>query len=219
VPPEGSPGAEPASESPGMHTTPDSKGVNGRREQLRLIVHGDDFGLAAAVNEGITQAHRHGILTSTSLIACGAAFDHAVSWSRETPSLDVGVHLTLVEEEPLQPPSSIPTLVTDSGRLHRNAWTFTRRYVTGQISLREVRLELDAQIRRVTEAGITPSHLDSHQHLHALPGIMRIVVELARRHQIAAVRLPRERLPAVPDLGPAGWLPFACAAPQPSAPL
>lgn len=178
--------------------------MTGQRRELRLIVHGDDFGLSAPVNRGIVEAHRDGILTSTSVIACGAAFDHAISELRSTPTLDVGVHLTLVEERPLRDPARIPTLVTSDRRFHRSAGVFARRYMTGRISLGEVREELDAQVAKVVNAGLAPSHLDSHQHLHALPGIMRVVVDLARRHGLGAIRIPRERIrPGV--LGPSGW--------------
>ena len=67
------------------------------RRKLRLIVNADDFGFTRDVNEGIVEAHRHGILTATTLMANGDAFDHAVALARENPSLDVGCHLVLVQ--------------------------------------------------------------------------------------------------------------------------
>jgi predicted glycoside hydrolase/deacetylase ChbG (UPF0249 family) len=48
----------------------------------RLIVNADDFGLTEAVNRGIVHAHNEGIVTSTTLMAGGSAFDSAVSISR-----------------------------------------------------------------------------------------------------------------------------------------
>src|ERR1700760_3328441 len=71
----------------------------------RLIVNADDFGFTSDVNEGIVEAHRDGILTATTLMANGAAFDHAVSLARETPSLDVGCHLVLVQGRSVLDPS------------------------------------------------------------------------------------------------------------------
>ena len=76
--------------------------------ECKLIVHADDFGLSEQVNEGIVEAHCKGIVTSTSLMATGAAFESAISLSRSTPTLDVGIHLTLTEEEPLSKKNSIP---------------------------------------------------------------------------------------------------------------
>jgi len=160
-----------------------------------LIVHADDFGLSYAVNEGILRAHREGILTSTSLTACGAAFDEAMELARLTQSLDVGVHLTLVEEKPVLEPSRIPTLVDADGRLHQHAIVFFKKYLFGQIRLSEVRDELDAQMKKICDKGLRISHLDSHQHLHILPDIIRITAELGKAYGVPVIRLPRERLP------------------------
>ena len=81
----------------------------------RIIVNADDFGFTADVNEGIVAAHRRGILTATSLMANGEAFDDAVRLARETPTLDIGCHLVLIGGESLltgQPlPASVPELL------------------------------------------------------------------------------------------------------------
>lgn len=161
---------------------------------LRLIVHGDDFGLSEAINEGIRCAHRHGILTSASVVAVGEAFREAVGICRTLPSLDLGIHLTLVEEKPLLPPPSVPSLLAPNGRFHRHAKVFTARYLRGQIDLQEVQLELAAQIERALATGLPVTHLDSHQHLHLLPGILEVVLELAERYGIRLVRFPTEKL-------------------------
>src|SRR5208283_3527101 len=62
----------------------------------RLVVNADDFGFTPDVNRGIVDAHRRGILTATTLMANGSAFDDAVRLARETPTLDIGAHLVLV---------------------------------------------------------------------------------------------------------------------------
>jgi len=71
------------------------------------------------------------------------------------------------------------------------------RYLRGQVDLAEVRAELDAQIRKVREAGVAIGHLDGHQHVHVLPGIAAIVAELAAAYGIGAVRYPAERVRAI----------------------
>ena len=162
---------------------------------VNLIVHADDFGLSRKVNEGIVLAHREGILTSTSLTACGAAFEPAIELAETTPSLDIGVHLTLVEEKPVLDPARIPSLVGSDGRFHSHASGFFKKYLTGRIHLREIRDELEGQMKKIFTQGIKVSHLDSHQHLHVLPGILRITADLAKAYGVPAIRLPRERLP------------------------
>ena len=146
---------------------------------LQLIVHADDFGLSEKVNEGILQAHRLGILTSASVMANGAAFEHAIEMWRSLPSLDLGIHLTLVEEQPVLDPAMVPSLVNETGQFYRHATIFAKRYFMGKIRLGEVRRELAAQINKVMSRGVTISHLDSHQHVHMLPQVLRVTLELA----------------------------------------
>ncbi len=159
---------------------------------VKLIVHADDFGLTQKVNQGIKRAHTKGILTSTSIISNGEAFDDAVEIYRDLPSLDLGVHLTLVEERPFVPPETIPSLVDDQGRFHCNAAEFTRKYFLRKITMNEVEVELDGQIKKTLDHGLRISHLDSHQHLHMLPKILDITVRLARKYHIPYIRYPRE---------------------------
>jgi hopanoid biosynthesis associated protein HpnK len=173
---------------------------------LRLIVHADDFGLTECINEGVVVAHRDGVLTSASVMANGAAFEHATQLARATPTLDVGIHLVLVAERPLLPAADIPSLMTEDGTFPGHATALARRYLLGRIRLDEVRAELAAQIERVLAAGLRPSHLDSHQHTHMLPGIRRVVVELAQRYRIPAMREPVEALRSYMLRTPAGWV-------------
>jgi predicted glycoside hydrolase/deacetylase ChbG (UPF0249 family) len=127
-------------------------------------------------------------------MANGTAFEQAISLVHATPTLDVGIHLTLVEEQPLSDKDRIPSLLNKKGLLQDHATTFTKKYFSGEICLREVRCELEAQIQRVLQHGVKVSHLDSHQHLHMLPQIWHITVSLAQEYAIPAIRLPHEPL-------------------------
>jgi hopanoid biosynthesis associated protein HpnK len=161
---------------------------------LQLIVNADDFGLAEAVNNGIAEAYDRGIVTSASLMATGAAFDHAVALARARPGLAIGVHLVLTEHGPLLGAAAVASLVGPDGRFPPHVTQLLFRSLRGSISLSDVRLELDAQLRRVREAGLSVSHLDGHQHAHVLPGVAAVVAGLADAHGVAAVRYPAERM-------------------------
>lgn len=161
---------------------------------IRLIVHADDFGISQKINEGILHAHAQGILTSTSIIASGAAFEHAIEICRLVPTLDVGVHLTLVEERPLLRADAVASLVNNEWRFHQNAKKFAKKYFTGKIRLQEVKNELEAQVRKVLSRGINVSHLDSHQHLHMLPKVHEVTVKIAKQFGIPAIRSTREKI-------------------------
>jgi predicted glycoside hydrolase/deacetylase ChbG (UPF0249 family) len=160
----------------------------------RLIVNADDFGLSEAVNRGIVAAHDRGIVTSTSIMATGPAFEHAVELARSRPKLAVGIHLVLTEHRPLIGAAAAASLVEPDGRFAPHVVQLLRKQLRGRISLPQVRLELEAQLTRVRDAGIALSHIDGHQHVHVLPKIAGVVAELAARHGVAAVRYPAERV-------------------------
>jgi predicted glycoside hydrolase/deacetylase ChbG (UPF0249 family) len=158
-----------------------------------LVVNADDLGLTIGVNDGIFDAHDHGILTSASLLAAAPATADAIRRARGRPSLGVGVHLALVDGTPTLPPRPIPTLVQDDGRLRRSWKPFIVACLRGKVSLAEVELELTAQIERLRSAGIRLTHLDAHKHVHAYPPVFAIVARLAGRFGIPVVRVPYER--------------------------
>ena len=144
--------------------------------QTQLIVNADDFGFTRGTNLGILDAHRNGILTATTLMAAGPAFDHAVEVARDTPSLDVGVHLVLWDDGAL--PQRLPS------------------FVARAMSMRTAEVErlFTTQVERVIQAGIAPTHLDTHKHTHTLPHVMRAVERVALRFGVRWVRRPFVRL-------------------------
>jgi len=161
----------------------------GEPAERRLIVNADDYGASAAVNVGVARAHEGGLVTSATLVAGGAAFDDAVARLDALPALGVGVHLTLCHDLPVLGHAAAPTLVDEDGRLPPDAAAFTRRFFRGAISSADVARELRAQLARVRDAGVRITHLDSHQHLHHLPGVGPLVIALAREFGVGAVRV------------------------------
>jgi predicted glycoside hydrolase/deacetylase ChbG (UPF0249 family) len=152
-----------------------------------LVVNADDFGFTRDVNDGIIESHRNGIVTSTSLMATGAAFDHAVGLALQIPTLDVGCHLTLVEGHSLLPP-------------HR-ALPSSPHVLAAAIALGRIRVydECAVQVRKILDAGLRVSHLDTHKHMHLLPAVAAAVVRISQEFRIPWVRRP---LPG-PVFGPA----------------
>jgi predicted glycoside hydrolase/deacetylase ChbG (UPF0249 family) len=141
------------------------------------VVNADDFGFTPDVNEGIVEAHRHGILTATTLMANGAAFDDAVRRAREVPGLDIGCHLVLIGGRSLTTHHALPRSVPQ---------------LLGALARREIRVyeELRAQIRRIVDTGIRPTHLDTHKHTHLAPPVLNAVARLGEEFGIRWVRRP-----------------------------
>lgn len=144
----------------------------------RLIVTADDVGLHRGMTEGAIRAHREGIVTACSVVANGVAFDDAVARLRDVPALEVGVHLTLVEERSL---TGMPFPKSYAG------------FVLGRQDGAAIERELRAQIERVLDNGLPVTHLNGHQHLHMLPSIFAIVTRLAHEYGIGYVRRVRDR--------------------------
>ena len=143
-------------------------------EPRLLIVNADDFGLNAAANAGIIACHRAGSVTSTTLMANAPGFDEAVGVARANPTLGVGLHFNLTWGEPLCGAARVPSLVGVDGRFLPRE-TLGRRALMGRLMSGEVQLELEAQFAKLLESGITPTHVDSHQHVHAFGPVFRVV--------------------------------------------
>jgi chitin disaccharide deacetylase len=167
-----------------------------------LIVTADDLGLTAGVNRAVRRAHLEGIVTSTSLLAVGRAFDDAAAMLRATPTLELGAHLALVgEDPPLLTAREIPSLVDGRGAFPLSYRTVVARGLAGRIDPDDVRRELSAQLDRVREVGVPVTHVDTHQHTHLWPAVGAVVTSLAVERGIAAVRLPRSDARGVIGLG------------------
>ena len=143
----------------------------------QLVVNADDFGFTPDVNEGIVEAHRRGILTATTLMANGEAFEDAVRLARETPTLDIGAHLVLVGGRSTLTGKPLPPTVA--------------KLLAG-MARREIRVydELQAQLRRIVGAGVRPTHVDTHKHTHLLPPVLDAVARTAEEFGIVWVRRP-----------------------------
>jgi hopanoid biosynthesis associated protein HpnK len=172
----------------------------------RLIVNADDFGWSEAVTDGILQAHRRGVLTSTTLMANLPGAEKALERARrEAPRLAIGLHLNLTEGEPLSTRREAAELLDGEGRLRRPLMAIARRVRFSLKARDAAEKELERQILWAREHGLRPSHLDSHKHVHLMPALLPTVIALAQRHGIPAIRTTVE----APLAGLAGFLPEA----------
>lgn len=145
----------------------------------RLTVNADDFGFTRDVNAGIVDAHTGGILTATTLMANGDAFDDAVQLAQANPTLDIGIHFVLIGGNSVltgRPfPKDVPALV--------------RAVFTGSLNLYD---EFAAQAHKICAAGIAPTHADTHKHTHLLPAVCRALVRVAEEFHIPVIRRPAD---------------------------
>lgn len=158
-----------------------------------LVVTADDVGLHEAMTRGAIEAHRQGIVTACSVVATGRAFDDAIPALHELRSLEVGIHLTLVEGNPLTAAERIESLVDGQGKFFNNYRPFIARYMARSIRLTDIGREFRAQIERLLGTGLRVMHANAHQHLHMLPQVFDLVQRLAEEYRIKYVRTVDDR--------------------------
>ena len=157
-----------------------------------LIVTADDFGLADEVNQAVERAHLEGVLTAASLMVGAPAAVAAVEMAHRLPGLAIGLHLALVDAEPVLPAPAVPDLVDARGRFRASM----ARSAAGMFFLPRVRRQMLAEVRAQFEAfratGLTLDHVTAHKHFHLHPSILSAILELAKEFGAPAVRAPLE---------------------------
>jgi hopanoid biosynthesis associated protein HpnK len=158
----------------------------------KLIITGDDFGLAVPVNEAIERAYREGVLTSTSLLIGAPAAQDAIERARRNPGLRVGLHIAVCEGRPLLPAREIPALTQPrSGMFHRPLQA-TLRFMLLRSSMKQLEAELRAQFEAFAATGLTFDHVDGHCNMQLHPVVLPILIQLAKRFGVGSLRLPYE---------------------------
>lgn len=162
----------------------------------RLIVNADDFGLTPGVNQAVMELNRASALSSATLMAMSAQFEQAVSFAGQLPGLGVGCHVVLVDGAPALPASKIPSLMGTPGQnqsaFRATLGSFVTDLLRGRIADGDMEAEATAQIRKLQQAGIRVTHLDTHKHTHMFPRVLRPLLRAALACGVKAIRNPFE---------------------------
>lgn len=151
-----------------------------------LIVNADDFGYAPGINQGIVDSAARGIVTATGVLANCADFERQLTVLEASEPLDIGVHLNLTHGDPITP--EMRALVGKWQGQFPDKLALIRQLALRRINLTAVEREWRAQIERCISSGIKVRFLNSHEHMHMLPGLFSIVVCLARDYAIPHIR-------------------------------
>ena len=161
----------------------------------RLIVNADDFGLTPGVNRAIIEAHSTGLVSSATLMANGVGFDDAVKRAKAVPNLSIGCHIVLVDGMPLSDSRKLPSLTGGiDSQFEKSIGAFAFRAIRRKIKPGEVQAEAAAQIRKLQNAGIEVSHIDTHKHTHIFPQVLVPLLRAAKTCGIGAIRNPFGRV-------------------------
>lgn len=201
------------------------------QQRPSLVLHADDFGLNVAVSEGIIEAFRAGLLTSTSLLANAPAAEVAVAqWRRlefdrsagELPSnanrrrlgdgqapFDLGVHFNLTQGVPLTAGAFSGELLDATGRFLGPGRLYRRLCSRGSRWREAIRDELRAQIEWLVDRGLTPTHFNGHQYVEMMPVVSAAIADLAKEYRVPYIRAAIEpgywRTSLLPGLRLTSW--------------
>ncbi len=163
----------------------------------KVIITGDDFGLSRAVNEGVEEAHRNGVLSTASLMVGARGSEDAVDRSHRLPSLRVGLHIALVDAAPVSPPHTIPALVDARGEFSSHLFRAGVNFFFRPGVRRQLEKEIRAQFQAFRKTGLALDHVNCHNHMHLHPTIARLMIKVGREYGLRAVRFPYE--PVLPS--------------------
>ncbi len=152
---------------------------------IRLIINADDFGLTEGVCSGIVRAiHAGGVTATTAMVCVPGAVERLRRWAPEIAGR-IGAHLQLTSGTPVLPPERVRSLVQTDGNFpsSRKEVRTPRR--------EEIVSEWRAQIESLLRAGIEPTHLDSHHHIHRLPAALPAFLEIAKQYGLPARSVDR----------------------------
>lgn len=155
---------------------------------MYVIITVDDLGLHPAVRRAVEKLSGKGVVTGASLVPTGADLEKAA----ELDGVRCGVHLDILRGRPLMHWQELNTLVDANGVFLGDPVKLFQLYAKGKVDHDQVRKEWSAQIERVMDLGIKPTHLSSHKHVHGWPTLTRMAGDLARRYGIPWVRKPME---------------------------
>lgn len=168
---------------------PRSQPIPHQTSPIPLIINADDFGYSSAVNHAILQAHRDGVLTSTSLMVNERAAAEAIQIAKENPSLAVGLHLVLVLGRSTLSQKEIPHLVNSANEFTRSPFIAGVKYFFSFAARRELRIEMRAQFEKFAATNLPFSHVDGHTHLHQHPVIFAELIKLCEEFNVRRVRI------------------------------
>ncbi|MFH1836913.1 MAG: ChbG/HpnK family deacetylase [Candidatus Omnitrophota bacterium] len=167
-----------------------------KTKEKSLIINADDLGISPAVNEAVRGYYVSGTITGASLMACGEYFSDACSMLREINKKDIGVHLTLTGNfRPVtEDLSLVSTLLGKEKTFPEGYGSLVLKYFRNAIKADEIMREFGSQIEKVAREGFNITHIDSHEHIHMIPGILKKTIELAQKYKITYIRIPVEPL-------------------------
>lgn len=168
-------------------------------KDILVIVNIDDIGLHKDETEASFRALNFGMVKSGSIMVPSQNFEKVIKLWHENPEIDLGIHFTLTSEwgekypiAPVLPKTDVPSLFNVEGSM----WP-TIEALLLHANRKDIKRELEAQVRKVLDTGLKPSHLDYHMNFAYHADLFPIVMELSRKFNLS-MRVDKRRIYKLP---------------------
>lgn len=160
---------------------------------MKLIINADDFGMSKSRNEAITQCFQEGLINQTTIMVNMSNFEEAVEYSKKYSFIDkVGLHLNLMEGEPLTEDIRFFNEICSEGYFNGNLQKYLRKHFSMSEAMKKaIQKECEAQILKYINTGFKLKHIDSHYHIHNEFFIYRIIKPLCIKYKFGSMRILR----------------------------
>ena len=158
-----------------------TKGLRVPSDSRLLMIHADDLGMCHSVNRAITMALEASSVSSASLMVPCPGFPEAADWARQHPLYDIGIHSTLISEWESYRWGPVSKIEHGAELVDGNGYFWPRNSLL-RAAPERIYEEISAQIMQAKQAGVNPTHLDSHMLSVARPGYISAYIRCARQH-------------------------------------
>lgn len=166
---------------------------------VNFIVNADDFGRSKGISDNISECLNVGILNSVSVPATGHAVEYALKNFKDRSNVRLAVHLDLVEHKPISSLDQVFHLIDKDGYFCFSFFSLWFKYF---ISPKKIKTEMEQQVKTElrNQINLVKSYMphqseinvDSHQHMHMIPFVFKIVLDLANEQNIKYIRVSNE---------------------------
>lgn len=156
-----------------------------------IVVTADDYGLHEDINRGIRACVEEGLVDRVSIAGFGEACSSEeidalkASIGKSPRKITTGIHLGATEGHAIAGSSS---LTDENLFFRRHIENFLAPLFLGLIKLTDLKTEWRLQAQRIFDSGIQPEYLNSHQHVHILPGAWDVARYVASEFGLKDIR-------------------------------
>lgn len=174
---------------------------------MRIILNADDFGYSDDTVDATMECFGRNALTSATIMPNMPATDRALAFAREHTEFSFGVHFTFTGEGlefPMSDASDVPDLVREDGQFLASR-RVRAKAMLGRIPVDQIEQEMEMQIRRLLDAGVSISHVDSHHHMHKYGAFRQALIHVLAKYDLSRVRTVQDVYLKRPLVSPTYW--------------